>query len=529
MTDVEAVALRVSLKGVEEAVAKVKVLEREFQALGAKIGTQLVDAGNQIAAAHKSIVARLKGEWSSLIGIFRGVAFSVAGIGGAFAGVLKTVKAFDEAQGFNRMLKLNLGDAEGERIRKATERLSIQQGVPLQGARAGVAGMVGAGVQQADQTFLAFLALAAKGGATGEQTSRGLEQLAQIASQGKLQGDELRQIQENLIPLRKLMMDAGMGGRIGSTKNPITFEEIQRELLKVLADPAMAKALKDQAAQASNSWQAAMNAVRLEFVEPLGREVSPVVKSLAKDLGAMAKQIDVRKVGAFVKDIAQASVSIGRWLVENKELIVILVQAKLATSALRIGFGTLKDLISGGAGVIKAFQSLKTLIDGWIAAKGIKAAMGASTAGAAIATDGVLTGAGAGAGAVAGANKISATAFAGAAVFAAAYELTTQLLDSYKYQEKLAGKFEAAIDTLANIRFTEEHRGIYDDWKKRHGGRVPSPYELNEMRLEWQASGNAGPSRFAGASASADMKPARGITRAERNAAMAFAFGSALR
>lgn len=533
MTEAQAVALRVAITGTEEAIAKIKAVQTQLRNLqqaskpGANSGVSalrdLKNAAEAVSTTHRNVVGRLKSEWGSLTGTFRSVALGATAIGGAFYGVLKTVQAFDKAQGFRRALELNLGNVEGARVAQATDALALNQGIDINGVRRGATGLVGAGVQGADQTLKAFLALAAKGGATSEQTSRGLEQLAQIASQGKLQGDELRQIQENLVPLRKLLMDAGLGSRMGSQSNPITWGEVQRELLKVLEDPSIAAAMKAQASQSSNRWQAAMNRFQVEVIEPMGQRLGPVVDEVSKKVGAWSKVMDWKKAGEFVKKLADMTLGAADWIVKNQDLVLNIGKTIVALRA----FSLALDLIKAGKGLSGALGG------------------GASAAGGAAAGAGAAT-----SGAVAGVASTVVAVLASVAVGAAVYELASAFLEKIGYGDWVSRQVGEQSEGYKEV----ERKAGMEDSLKRHNrkraelGLPPVDETPSQRRRRKQGEGTAQTaSEFADASMANDgaqakdrLRPqkdamgrpiiyADGATKAQRRAADSYRFADSLR
>lgn len=370
----DAVSLRLAIDGVHAAMAQLRDVEQKLKDLGpaAKKGTNdaaralatLKTAVADVQRAHASAAGRISGAWNGVAGALRGSAVAAASVAGAFAGVLKIVQQFDKAQGFRRTLKLNLGDAVGGALARDVDKFAIRQGAEINSTRQGAAQLAGAGVagDQILPTLKAFMALAARSGATGEGSARAFYQYTQIASQGKLQGDELRAIQENGVQLLRLLKDAGLGERIGSQTNPLTFEEINAVLIKALDSPESKRALEEQRKQASTQWQAAMDYMQVNFLEPLGEQMAPAVRDISDYVIKLTKDADPRAVAQFVKNLVEGGIKAAEWIKNNQELIKNIGIAIVGFRGLALGVGLVKDALVAKDGLKAAVEALKAYL-----------------------------------------------------------------------------------------------------------------------------------------------------------------------
>jgi hypothetical protein len=131
--------------------------------------------------------------------------------------------------------------------------------------------------------------------------ARALVQYTQIANYGRLQGDELRIMQEQGVNLVRVLQNAGLSDRIGSQTNPLTFEEVNTALLAFGESGDAVKMLGEVSQQGSVALTQMQNAITQDLLPALGKEFTPVVKGLAREMP--------RLVGA------------GRFLINNWEAI----------------------------------------------------------------------------------------------------------------------------------------------------------------------------------------------------------------
>lgn len=508
----DAVALRIAVDNVHESLKHLYAVQKALKDIGPAAqqgargtitaGQAMKAAAADISRAYASAAGRIRGEFSTLAGVFRNAAFAATGVAGAFAGILKVVKQFDQAEAFRRTLKLNLGDVDGLAVAGQVDRFAVRQGVNLNDARSGVQMLAGTGMGSNElmPVFEAFTALAAKSGATSEGMSRAFYQFTQIASQGKLQGDELRVIQENGVQLVRLLKESGLGDRIGSAKSPITFEEIKKALLEAAKDASTQKALEEQRAAASNSFQAALNVVQLDLIEPLGNRLGPAVVQVSDFLKDLTKDANPKVVADFVKELVTGAIDAAKWVKENQELIVQVGWTVVGFRALRHGVGLLADAMN-------AASAIKTLVGG----AGGQAAASAVVSGAA----------GAGAGAAGGA--------AGAVVASVIRAIAVPALITFIVAEAFAWWARRKIDDFEKTHAAAAAKvPTLDDINR--GRRQLGLDPVDETTMDRRNRMGYNPPQAAPPSRDALGRPiAYGITRAEQNAAFAHMMAKSLR
>jgi len=521
---VDAVALRVAIDGVHESMKVLRDLEQKLKDMGPaarkgssdaqKAMAQLKTSVQDVQRAYSSAAGRIQSTWGGVTSALRGSAVAAASVAAGFAGVLKVVQMFDSKKGFERVLKFNLGEADGARLARQADKFAVSNGLDVDTTRQGVAGLAGTGMKANDilPILEAFTALATTSGADPAGAGRAFTQFTQIASQGKLQGDELRAIQENGVQLIRILKDAGLGDRIGSQKDPITFDEIVVALRQFADRPEAQKAMAEKRSEATSSWQAALSDFRVTFLEPLGEQLAPAVRDVALYLREITKSLDPKSVAQFVKQLISAGISTAKWVAENKDLLLTIGKAIVAMKAFSLVAGVLKDIWTIGKGVVGVFKSLQgamtaikalhTLLAGF--APGAASAAGTAAAGAASAGGGVAI--------AAIASTVGAVLAAGA-VGVAAYGLTTMLLDKMGYNEWLADKFGAnePIDIAAD-------KDVAEKWKNRK--RESAEEFASRARNEYYGR----PDKDA-----MGRKITYGITRAEQNATFAHMMGRSLR
>ncbi|UOF77572.1 tape measure [Caudoviricetes sp.] len=241
---------------------------------------------------------RLRGTYSSLRGLVASIGIPFGAAGAARLGLL-AIQKFEGKAGAQRAFAFNFGKDLSRSVMGELNAFADRQGLSRTSTRRTGLSIAGSGnVSPGELTPIirAFSALAAVGGANSEQTNRAFEQLAQIASQGKLQGDELRQIAENLVPLRTLIIRAGLGDRLGSQTNPITFREVVDVLLKFGQSGNVAEMLAAQAQNATSSLQRFYNIVEDELAPALGDALTPAVREAADMATEWSKAIDPEEV-----------------------------------------------------------------------------------------------------------------------------------------------------------------------------------------------------------------------------------------
>jgi tape measure domain-containing protein len=146
------------------------------------------------------------------------------------------------------------------------------------------------------RTMRAFTATGFMTGADPEGLARAMVQYTQVANFGKLQGDELKLMQEAGVNLFPALQAAGLSGRLGSQTNPITFEELNAAIL-AFGESAEATQMMKEVSESGSAALARMNNIITQDLLPaLGKEFTPVVKQLADNMpmlaGAVTKVIE---------------------------------------------------------------------------------------------------------------------------------------------------------------------------------------------------------------------------------------------
>ncbi|MGV3616098.1 MAG: tape measure protein [Fimbriimonas sp.] len=331
----------------------------------------VADSARRAAAATSSVGDRAERDRLALMakGV-TGVAAAYGALRYAAMGGLETIRRYEAREGFQRATRSSMGISSGTALAVRTDEFSDRMGLRRDATRASVMQLAGTGeVGKADdviKTIEAFMALAQKGGATAEARERAFAQYVQIASSGRLQGDELRSIQEAGLPLRKLLNDAGLGSRIG-TENAPTFAEINKVLLEFGKTKDSQAMLAEGAETATASLNRLSNATE-DLIVPIGKVLTPSVKSAAGWLTNLEKSLDPGTVEAF----SQGLVNVGPALIGVAGVV---------------GVGA---LVLKGKLVLTAFQADKAALTLFkVAAAGDAAALALNTAAARAAAGGV--------------------------------------------------------------------------------------------------------------------------------------------
>lgn len=278
---------------------------------------------------------RTQSVFSKMSGTVTGLTVAAGAFYGAARFGLEAIEKLESRSGFFRSLKFNYDLKQATQLKGQVSAYAMKQGLDVMGLRGTVAGMAGTGRVTSEEMIpliRAFSALGASGGASGTQISRAFEQFSQIASQGQLQGDELRQINENLVPLRRLLMESGLGPRIGSQTQPITFEEIKKVLLDFGKRPDVDKMLKEQSEQASASLARLGNVVNEQLLPAVGEGLTPVVVELSEEIQEWTKNLDPDAI----RQTTETWVRFGKGVAEHAPEIIGLFVAWKAFRAVQM-------------------------------------------------------------------------------------------------------------------------------------------------------------------------------------------------
>ena len=287
-------------------VAGNKAVADSYNATG-RAAKQAARQQAQAARDAQRAVSNLKREIASMasqggIGGYLRTGMGALGVAGGAALVANGVRAYDNQQGLARSFRYRYGAQDGGRVFNETRALSDTLGLPLK--------EVSTSLRQLSnnldpamlmRTMRAFIATGFMTGADTDGMARALVQYTQIANYGKLQGDELRIMQEQGVNLVRVLQQAGLGGRIGSQTDPLTFEEVNNALLQFGESADAVKMLGEVGEQGSAALTRMENAISQDLMPALGKELTPAVKDLAREMP--------RVVGA------------GRFLINNWETI----------------------------------------------------------------------------------------------------------------------------------------------------------------------------------------------------------------
>lgn len=303
---------------------------------------------------------KLKSTFSALKGLVASVGIPIGIMGAAKAGMF-AIQKFEGKQGAGRAFAFNFGAEVSKKVMADLDRFSDTQGLSRLRTRSSGLALAGSrNVKPGDlmPVMRGFAALGAVGGATSEQQNRAFEQLAQIASQGQLQGDELRQIAENLVPIRSLLIQAGFGARMGSQSNPITWKEVQDTLIKFGKSGDVAGMLAAQANNATASLQRLQNILEDDIAPVIGDVLSPALKEVAEDAKEWAKSLDPQDI----KEKTRQIVGFARALVNHAPAI----------AGIYVGLKAYQTLLGGRylASTYAAANALDTLAASAYAAAG---------------------------------------------------------------------------------------------------------------------------------------------------------------
>jgi tape measure domain-containing protein len=358
MTQADILAIKVAVQNVGDAQRKLGTIKKQLDDLdnkNSKRGSaqlsliQRLRNANQDLVESQRRVANTGGGIASAYGKIAGVAATAAS---AFAGMYASVKAFEGISGTRKGLANMLGSQQAAvDVEKQLRALADKTGTRMSDLFPGtqkLAGTEQVGAAELVPTLKAFIALGKRGGANPEGLSRAFEQFTQIASQGKLQGDELRSIQENGVQLRALLSRAGLGDRIGSQTNPITFKEIQKALLEFGNSADATASLAIGSDNATASFNRLINLLQVDLLPIIGKVLTPAFAKLGDLLRNFLGSMSPEKLQKLGDNIAQAVLSIG----------------KLALEALPVLIKVVTSLAPILTGIVTTFEKLDKSLNG---------------------------------------------------------------------------------------------------------------------------------------------------------------------
>lgn len=387
------------------------------------------------------------------------------------------IKAQESQQGIGAAYKFNLGAVQGAKTRNDVAAFAQRQGMNVNSTQQTGLGLAGAGVNPNEivDTIKGLSAAGAAGGATSEGMKGAMEQYKQIAMNGKLQGDELRLIQENGVNLIKILRDAGLGERIRDKTNPLTFEEVNAAIIAFGKTKEAQELLNVQANRTSASFTRVENVVEQKLYPALANGFGPAAEKVANLLAGWAENIDPKLIENLVMPV------VGGLIVAYAATKV--AQVALAWSAWRAagalnavamsGGGGLGGFAGGGKGLLGKVGGLASRAWGFAGnagtgASGVGVVGGRGIAGGLAAAGNALgfTGGAASAPLAASAGAIAGATISAAAVAVGAYFATKYGLDALAkaaghdgYNDALRKDFARANGARIDSAGNESYRG----------------------------------------------------------------------
>lgn len=483
MTEADILSLRVQATRVEQVRSQMKSLQGDLMRMrqsqtsfasasrsNARAVSQSYDQMAQ--AARRSAAAQKQAMQGVGDSIKRSVLTAATAYGMVRLGQ-NALRAQQDQRQIGSAYKFNLGAVQGAKTRNDVAALAQRQGLNINDTQRTGVGLAGAGVKPEDiaATMKGLMAAGAAGGASPEGMKGAMEQYKQIAMNGKLQGDELRLIQENGVNLIKILRDAGLGERIRDKTNPLTFEEVNAAILAFGKTKEAQELLKVQADSTSASFMRAQNVLEQRIYPALAEGFGPAAQKVAEILAGWAESIDPKMIENLVLPV------VGGLIVAYTATKV--AQVALAWSAWRAagalnavaasgGLGGIGGVAGGGKGLIGKVGGLASRAWGFAGnagtgATGVGAIGGSGIAGALSASSASGVGAALGGGAATG---VAATVVSAAAVAVGAYFATKYGLDALAkaaghdgYNDALRKDFARANGARIDSAGNESYRG----------------------------------------------------------------------
>lgn len=356
MTEADILSLRVQATRVEMVRSQMKSLQGDlmrmrqsqtsFAAASRSNARAVSQSYDQMAqAARRSASA----QQAAMRGVGDSIKRTVLTAGAAYGMVRLGQNALRAQEAQNQIgsaYKFNLGAVQGAKTRNDVAAFAQRQGLNINDTQRTGIGLAGAGVSPNDiaATIKGLSAAGAAGGATPEGMKGAMEQYKQIAMNGKLQGDELRLIQENGVNLIKILRDAGLGERIRDKTNPLTFEEVNAAIIAFGKTKEAQELLNVQANRTSAAFTRVENVMEQRLYPALANGFGPAAEKVANLLAGWAESIDPKMVENLVMPVI-TGVAVGLGLVK-------VAQIKLAWSAWRAAGALDAVAASGGLGAL---------------------------------------------------------------------------------------------------------------------------------------------------------------------------------
>ncbi len=465
--------VRSDLKSIQGDLMRMRQSQASFAAASRSNARSVSQSYDQMAqAARRSASAQKQAMQGVGDSIKRTVLTASAAYGLVRLGQ-NAIRAQEQQQGSAAAYKFNLGAAQGAKTRSAVGAFAQKQGLNANSTQQTGLGLAGAGVKPEDivSTIKGLSAAGAAGGATSEGMKGAMEQYKQIAMNGKLQGDELRLIQENGVNLIAILKNAGLGDRIRDKQNPLTFEEVNAAIIAFGKTKEASELLTTQASRTTSAFNRVDNILEQRLYPALANGFGPAAEKVATILAGLAENIDPKMVENLVVPVAVG--------LAGAFAITKAANTALAWSAWRAAGALNAVAVSGGGGAIGGVGKVGGLRGlaknvwgyagnagtgasgvGMVGGRGI--AGGLSAAGNALGFTGGAASApiAASAGAIAGAT-ISAAAVAVGAYFATKYGLDAlaRAAGHDGYSDALRKDFARANGARIDAAGNESYRG----------------------------------------------------------------------
>ena len=261
------------------------------------VGKASKDSARQQAQAARDAqraVTNLKRELASMgnqagVSGYLRTGIGALGVAGGASLVANGVRAYDAKQGLERSFRYNYGQSQGAATAAGVRNFSDTYGIPLKD--------VSLSLRQLSQffdpamlmrTMKAYTASGFMTGASPDGMAAAMVQYTQIANSGKVQGDELRIMEEHGFAIKRILREAGLGDRLGSQTNPITFEELNNAILKFGETEEAVSMLAEVSETGSAALTKMENVISQDLLPAIGKEFTPVVKTLANEMPKMA-------------------------------------------------------------------------------------------------------------------------------------------------------------------------------------------------------------------------------------------------
>jgi len=307
MTQADILAIKVAVTNVANAQRSLASIQQRVDDMQKKNDSAMKRGGRFLMAWFQ----QNREHRNSVEGLVKSYARLAAAFGTVYGSALtmyKAIQSFENLKSFRQGLTAMVGGDSAGMIEKQARAFARQTGTRMTSFMPNIQGLIG--TESAKPTEIvpllrAFTALAKKNGALPDQIDRAFTQFTQVASQGKLQGDELRVMQENMVNLRGLLKRAGLGDRIGSQSQPITFEEIKKVLLRFGESADAAKYLAINSDSATASFNRLFDTIMLDVLPVFGKMLTPAAVELANWLESLAKKATPEVIERYTRKFVE--------------------------------------------------------------------------------------------------------------------------------------------------------------------------------------------------------------------------------